>query len=749
MPVKHSLERDGPGTYVRNLPRHDNVTLRRGRASHADASGAVPTMDDREAHAGAQGGRRSAAFTAGEDAVIEHLVSWSASAHPILAQILESLSEFRGQQGDAPHLLRMLHERAAHFLPPGVAEDVRQAAEAPRSRETSPSVRQRLDPLLARASGELALHIERKRASLSSELGRWAESIGLDESVRVLETLWRTETADTLPNRLAAIEDLRRAEALLGAARTSLVVGLEETLEASAVYSRDLEALRGARSALRSGHPEEVSRARLFVRGLRAAADRRQWEEKLVQVRASLMDACHRVRQLGGETAGRIDAGLEPLVSEGLARSEEALRAGAEVTEPRQMAASCSTLAACEKVLRHLLEEASRAGGERQGRETLSRTLTEQIRSSSDVAATPSAVERALHDLAPGGGRPFQEAVLEAIRALRQARAQEDHDVGETSKLLRASADQLVSVLEEMAQDLPTTQVVEARLHLDQVDEVASSRRTKDIESLNGSLQEDLERLRRLGSLAQRRQKSREQTERQALEDEASRLAEVAGGRSARRLQALAAEVRRANAKQLSGVRVGLDQVGTAVGRAVRLDAGRALRGAERWLLRTGKRPAPKRREPAEEMQRLARAVRSAMETDDFLALRRHAIALRMALRQVSPLSRPALRIALVVVPAAALAATYFGYRWAAASPATYTFVLDPPPQDAVTLSLFHDGQSLDREYTGPGGVSLNLPPGRYEVFVNGRFTGRVVRVPEDGKDVKGIPLPTMERQTE
>ena len=39
-------------------------------------------------------------------------------------------------------------------------------------------------------------------------------------------------------------------------------------------------------------------------------------------------------------------------------------------------------------------------------------------------------------------------------------------------------------------------------------------------------------------------------------------------------------------------------------------------------------------------------------------------------------------------------------------------------------------------------GAIVDLAPGAFEVYVNGRYTGRVVRVPEDEPEVTNIPLP-------
>ena len=39
-------------------------------------------------------------------------------------------------------------------------------------------------------------------------------------------------------------------------------------------------------------------------------------------------------------------------------------------------------------------------------------------------------------------------------------------------------------------------------------------------------------------------------------------------------------------------------------------------------------------------------------------------------------------------------------------------------------------------------GVTFSLPPGLYEVYVNDRYTGRELRVPDDPTEVDDIPVP-------
>ena len=61
----------------------------------------------------------------------------------------------------------------------------------------------------------------------------------------------------------------------------------------------------------------------------------------------------------------------------------------------------------------------------------------------------------------------------------------------------------------------------------------------------------------------------------------------------------------------------------------------------------------------------------------------------------------------------------------------------------SVIVTLVHDGRVHGRQqYNAASGAAFRLTPGQYEIYINDRYTGRVLRVPDDASVVTGIPVP-------
>lgn len=103
---------------------------------------------------------------------------------------------------------------------------------------------------------------------------------------------------------------------------------------------------------------------------------------------------------------------------------------------------------------------------------------------------------------------------------------------------------------------------------------------------------------------------------------------------------------------------------------------------------------------------------------------------------------RPALVVlAVVVLGSGAL----FTWSRAGAGSRTYRFstVGSRPDGAPVSLSLARGGRIVARGSLSAGDVlELDLGPGRYAVFVDGRFSGRVVVAPDDPPAVDDVPDP-------
>jgi len=123
--------------------------------------------------------------------------------------------------------------------------------------------------------------------------------------------------------------------------------------------------------------------------------------------------------------------------------------------------------------------------------------------------------------------------------------------------------------------------------------------------------------------------------------------------------------------------------------------------------------------------------------------LREQTVAVRAEVRKNVPLSRPGIRLGIAGLLVLALLGGSFAARSYWNKPVTYVFELESAPGEAVEIWLVRNGRIIDKGRYGSGvpSLSFELEEGRYEVFVNERYTGRVVRVPDDPREVTGIPI--------
>jgi hypothetical protein len=208
-----------------------------------------------------------------------------------------------------------------------------------------------------------------------------------------------------------------------------------------------------------------------------------------------------------------------------------------------------------------------------------------------------------------------------------------------------------------------------------------------------------------------------------------------------RRLQALAAEVEQCDREALTSLQTRVERLGDRVRQAIRLDAGRVLYAANRWLKKAAGRPALSERVAtlSGQVEELA----GLLLKGELPLLRERTVALRAAVRKNAPLSRPVFRLGLAGLLVIALLGGAFAARSLWNKPQTYLFELESAPDEAVELWLVKNGRIIEKRRYGAGdpAISLSLEEGRYEVFVNERYTGRVVQVPDDPREVTGIPI--------
>jgi hypothetical protein len=233
---------------------------------------------------------------------------------------------------------------------------------------------------------------------------------------------------------------------------------------------------------------------------------------------------------------------------------------------------------------------------------------------------------------------------------------------------------------------------------------------------------------------------SKTEARRARVREEAESLLDLAPQASRRKLEALARASSDAEAGELGTLARRVRTLNRTVERGVRRDAVLMLQAAARREQRGKLAPGARK---------LLDELRGALERD---ALGRAAELAGELTAEVGTPSRLRGPLAWGVGAAGVVllvAAALLGWSFLADRPQPYVLMLaggDPLPRE-VTVTLYQDGQPVDEKRYEPGeGATFRLRPGRYEVMVNDRYTGRVVRVPDDPSPVEGIPLPPAAR---
>jgi hypothetical protein len=304
---------------------------------------------------------------------------------------------------------------------------------------------------------------------------------------------------------------------------------------------------------------------------------------------------------------------------------------------------------------------------------------------------------------------------------------------------LKKSADRLRAALDRAAGELPTARVVQARLSIERVVEVIAAGDPGEMGSLAASLKEQIDEIESTAARTRKARHSRTEAGRLRVREEAEKLLDLAPPAARRKLEALARTAVGAEARELGGIGAKVRQLNRAVERGGRRDAALVIRTAGNRE-RRGKLAPPTRR--------LLEELRGALDRDE---LARAAELTRGLTEEVGRPSRLRGPLAwglgaagLILLVAAAL----LGWSLLGDRPQSYVLQLEGGPSlpEEVTVTLYSEGKPVEERRVNPTeGVTFRLRPGRYEVMVNDRYTGRVLRVPEDPSPVEGIPVPSGE----
>ena len=244
-------------------------------------------------------------------------------------------------------------------------------------------------------------------------------------------------------------------------------------------------------------------------------------------------------------------------------------------------------------------------------------------------------------------------------------------------------------------------------------------------------LGQDAEEIRRLAEQQRRFEEDRSAAEAERLAGEIERLAEIARRGDARRLATL-----RANLKQRrkrAAVASVLPGLAARIENKERLDLAIRLRRASRCSDKARGR-----------MQTEIECAQEALSGEDLVAIHEASSGLNDALRKTAPWRGPRGWIAGGVLLVVVLAAGVFVVRTRGEGAKTATFDIESAEGvGKVKLVLVRGGEIVEQRSVAPGqSVDISLPAGRFEVFVNDRYTGRVVRVPQDVGSIDPIPVP-------
>lgn len=681
--------------------------------------------------------------------MVELLAAWGAPADPRHDDIVACISQIR-QELSAPGrntyaLLSALHTRHSDLLPTefdraiGEALSLLEAGKGPVPR----SLRTRLEGLASRASSILVERIGPLRAALVGEVRGIVPHLENDAADEILRLLWSTESTGSVGGHL---ETLGRFDALrkrLDTARRERQETLR-TLIAECERNGVPEARLGpARIVWQRADPMEIAVAIGDLQDFRDTEEHARRLAALVKSRSALAVLRDQAREVGSSAAPPEGAPPRTLLAEAVSGATAGIDTASRAATPAEVSAAESVLAVWDRLLRSLLESpaGSSAEGSRERKEAAAALIVdlERVRTRIGDSKEPHPVGARLREAAPAGGHQFQEAVLDAIDARLKLAVQEEARSHGAVEKLRSCKNQLTSLLERNAKLLPASRLFEAVTLTEDAEDVLSSGNFERVASLNQSIERAIEAIGKLAAEVRGGLRKRDEDVRETMIRNAARLAEIASGRTARRLETAVSKLRRSEAGKLEDFGNEIRRIETRIERRIGGRAGRALRRAGSKRFGAGARRVP-------ELGVHAESLRSALRADDLRAIQERTSELERSLRRASILLRPLVRALLVVVPAVVIVASWIIWSHLRSAPRSYTLVFDPKPASGrsckVELMPSDGSDSVSGILDAEGRVDVSIRPGNYEVFVDGRFIGKRITVPDDPGRVEHLPLP-------
>jgi hypothetical protein len=634
--------------------------------------------------------------------VLDLLVTWGATARPGMSELFEVLGSFRGR--DRLAILPRILEIPGFDLGPELGGEVRSLVEASRSGDSlEPGFETRVERVLARVVPALRAGLEEQRDALQPILAGWTRVLAPAERDPILERYWGTVEEPELPSVMAALRNLGDVRGALDRAREQTEGEIRSLLDGGGATAGDASAVEHARDALTSGDPQQLLAARRALTMIKSREEHGRTAQELEAAQSRLNNLCQRSRQVLESSDGALDGTARGILETNVSASEELVLASAEADSSDEVAAWTRSIATREASLGAMLDSVAASGP----------VWAEQQRA---VAET---VAQQMNHLAADDAEARQQAERSA--------AEEE---------IRAASRRLTAALEKSAAALPAERIVGARVLIEETDELIADGEPEAMRSLGGRIEKEAKELHQLAERAEEYLTSRETAERKRITNEAKKLEGLATGREAKKLGTLIAKAKGAGVGEFDALEAEIRSVTSKAGNRVRLEAAGLAKQAGKQIQRKSGKPA------AAELEKTVAALQAARDDDDLASMAQSSAALKGQLPKFSGTTLYAGLGALAVV---VLLGAFF--VWQSFSEDTHPYQLTLMADEAIageaTLMLVQEGNIFAQEpYRAGQPATFELPSGRYEVYVNGRFTGTVIQVPDDPPQVSGIPFP-------
>ena len=674
------------------------------------------------------------------DEVVELLATWGASGSAGVSDLLEVLSEFTGQPQPSIMLRRALE--VGEILDAGQRRELRELEEAAPSpgRAADPEWEARLTNALERLDTDLESGILRERSRTESELASWLPLMSSAERQQALALLWQGAAGSSNEENLAAAAGLLELRTVVGTVQERTRREVEQLLKSGALDG-DADATAEARAALGPDALEELARTARQLERFRGREEKARAETRVEEARVRLADLCRQARDTLERDPAESATPFRGLLSTTLEGAEKAMKieqsGGASSTgSDGGPEALDSWVVALGTILDPGSAEAVGGSSEALARSVLDDLESERANSPESRARSLESAKQELQAGLDQGARSLDDALFKAAAMVQASRKEADEELRGPCAKLQESASRLEALLAESARLLPAQRVARSRLLLESVTSEFHHPRIESVEALNVKAEQELDEVQKVARGASKQRHERDEAKRRRLLEVAGQKVELARGRAAARMRSVVSELENADPDELEALEEDLRELSWPVDNEIRLEAISVLD-------RFGS-SSKSRRDPA--TKRSIASLRDALEGDDLPSIAQ----LTDELRRSAPIrfhwSGPVVWIIIAAVLITAMVAYVYVPKYLAQREKVYRLAFDGDVTGAVEVSFVTRGEVRETRQFDPGSeppLEVELPPGRYEIYIDGRYTGRIIRAPDDPTEISSVPLPS------